>query len=338
MKRARILWVFLTLPIAPSLLAEPTAPDALLAVCVTIPPAWPPSEGQTLHSSHQWPNRETGDTLAPGDLVVLLEDNPAACPELRAGQAGTIVCRGGPARSGEFLVSWISYNDDVGGAGACGATEPAIFPPGSAVWIDPNEALLGRPFDQCGTLRKTPEGCILLEAETGHVYNLPPAGELCQTLDTTSEIQYGDRVRVRGLVSTTPPGPDAVRICPQQADGDIHHPIITLATTAEEADCCIATLGDRAIQLHRDPEVPNRLLGCTTVTLQLDFRGRLAVEVSPMIGTAGTWQGLAVPELVGPGVASVSILLQAEDIDLSGLPPGNEVPVAEISLVVLPTE
>jgi hypothetical protein len=242
----------------------------------------------------------------------LLKDNPAACPELRTGQAGTIVCRGDVSRPGEFLVSWISCKDDVGGAGAYGTTEPAIFPPGSAVWVDPNEVLLGHPFDQCGILRKTPEGCILLESEVGHVYRLLPAGELSQTLDTTSEIQYGDRVRVRGLINTTPPDLTDIRICPQ-ADGDIYHPIITLGTTAEEADCCIATLGDRAIQLHRDPETPNRLVGCTTVTLQLDFRGRLDIEVIPTTVAAGTWQGLAVPELVGPGVAGIR--------SLAGYPP-----------------
>jgi len=337
MKTAKILCVFLALPIARSLLAAPTAPDAQPAIHLTIPPTCPPSEGQTPYFSRPWPSEGTNDAFAPGDLVVLLKDNPPACPELRAGQVGTIVCRGDVIRPSEFLVSWTSHNDGVWVADACGAAEPAIFPPGSAVWIDPNEVPLGRPFDECGTLRKTLEGCILLEAETGRLYNLLPAGELSQTLDAASEIQYGDRVRVRGLINTTVPGSDEVHICPQ-ADGDVHHPFITLDTTAEEVDCCTATIGDRIIQLHRDPEVPNRLFGHVTVTLQLDFRGRLAVDVTPATMAGGTWQGVAVPEPVGPGTARVRILVQAEGVNLSELSSAGDIPVAEVALVVLPAE
>ncbi len=38
------------------------------------------------------------------------------------------------------------------------------------------------------------------------------------------------------------------------------------------------------------------------------------------------------------GAAAVRTLVQAEDTDPSELPPGNEVPAAEIPLVVLPAE
>jgi hypothetical protein len=288
------------------------------------------------HSSPPWSNEGTRDAFGLGDLVVLLKDNPPACPELRAGQAGRIVCCGDPGRPGEFLVSWISGNVDIG-TGARGATESVIFPSGSAVWMDPNEVPLGRPFDQCGTLRESPEGCTLLETETGRVYNLLSADELSQTLDAATEIQYGDRVRIRGLINKTGPGPDEVRICPQ-ADGDVYHPIITLGATAEEADCCTATIGDRIIQLHADREASNSLFGHTMVTLQLDFRGRLAVDVTPAITAGGTWQGFAVPKLAGPGTASVRILVQAEGVNLSELSSASDMPVAEVSLAVLPAE
>jgi len=288
------------------------------------------------HSSPPWSNEGTRDAFGLGDLVVLLKDNPPACPELRAGQAGRIVCCGDPGRPGEFLVSWISGNVDIG-TGARGDTESVIFPSGSAVWMDSNEVPLGRPFDQCGTLRESPEGCTLLETETGRVYNLLSADELSQTLDAATEIQYGDRVRVRGLINKTGPGPDEVRICPQ-ADGDVYHPVITWCEPGEDVGCCTATMGGHVIQLYKNPEASSQLLGCTDLTLQLDFRGKLAVEVAPTAWAAGTWQGFAVPELAGPGAASVRILVRADDIDLSGLPPANAAPAAEVSLVVMPAE
>jgi len=304
---------------------------------VTTSPAHPPSEGPALPFSRQWPAGETCDAFAPGNHIVLLEDNPPAYPQLRAGQAGIIICRGDPGRPGEVLVSWISRSDATSGAGASSAAEPSVFPSDSAVWIDTNEVLLGRPFDQCGTLRRSPEGCILLETRAGRVYDIVPATEVSRILDAANEIQDGDRVRVRGLISISPPGSDKVRVCPQD-DGDIYHPVITRWEPAGDAGCCTATMRGRIIQLYRDPEASNAFMGITTVTLQLDFRGRLAVEVTPMTGTAGTWQGFAVPELVGPGVASVGILLQAENPDLSEPPPDDGAQVAEVSLIVLPAD
>jgi len=327
--------VLLILPVVPSLLAAPTASDAQPDVRLTIPPACPPSEDLSPHFSRPSSCERTDDAFAPGDLVVLLKDNRPACPELKAGQAGTIICRRNGIHPGEFLVNWVSGNIDIG-AGACGTTEPVIFSPGSAVWIDPNEVPLGRPFDECGTLRNAPEGCVLLEAETGRVYNLLPADELSQTLEAASEIQCGNRVRVRGLINTTPPGFNEIRTRPQ-ADGDIHYPLITLDTATEEG-CCAATIGDRIIPLHKDREASNRLFGHTTVTLQLDFRGRLAVDVTPATLMGGTWQGCVMPELAGPGTASVRIFVQAEDIDAGDPPPDSGIPTAEVSLVVIPAE
>lgn len=53
---------------------------------------------------------------------------------------------------------------------------------------------------------------------------------------------------------------------------------------------------------------------------------------------SGTAIGFAVPELVGPGVASVGILVQAENPDLREPPPGDGAQVAEVSLIVLPAD
>lgn len=377
------------------------------------------------------------DGFAPGICVVLLEDNPLVAPGLRAGQAGTVICCDSADCSGSVLISWAFYTRGRDTASLCDDNMPVILPPGSAVWMDPDEVLLGLPFSECGVLRRGLEGCVLLEMEDGRVFNLVDAAAIDLALSTTDDIQYGDSVRVRGYINTTPPDPDIIRICPQRS-GDIYQAVITLCAPAGGAGCCSANFqpGDRVVLLVNNPRgldgqpvaglfagatgtvvccdsddpqlpvfvswdgfiggtnatsfcdppilpfpqnsglwmscnqiarldpgggpgsddglvvkiggsvirltrdtgapEPNTFSGCTNVTLQLNFRGRLSVQVTPTLAAGGTWEGFAVPEVIGPGTSVVKICVRGMNVDISRLPPGKDIQVAEVSLFVAP--
>lgn len=193
--------------------------------------------------------------FARGQRVVLLQDDPIN--DLRAGQAGTIVCCDGPDCAGRVLVSWdlrTGAKDDTTG---CVDLPVPLFPIGSTTWVDPHLLAIGRPFNQCGTIRRDLEGCVLFEADNGKSYTVISTSGLYGQLDTPGGFEFGQRVRLRGLLDTAIPKPDIITICPVR-DGDVYHPILSRCAPTP-AGCCGGQLfpGDRVTLLVDNPVGPN---------------------------------------------------------------------------------
>jgi hypothetical protein len=168
-----------------------------------------------------------------------------------------VICCDAEDCSGDILVSWDLWTGSKTDLGSCVNTTPAYYPLDSAVWMDPSLVLVGRQFNQCGTIRAGLEGCVHFEANDGSTYNLASDGGLYLALNTSGGIEFDSRVRVRWLLNTTIPGTDIIRICPQ-SNGDIYHPIISACADAEPG-CCHAEYqpGDRVVLLVDNPSGPN---------------------------------------------------------------------------------
>ena len=198
--------------------------------------------------------QQPGGSLAQGQRVVLLDDD--AINGLRAGQAGTVVCCDSADCSGRVLVSWDLWTDARDDAGDCVNQSALAFPAGSATWVDTRAMMLGRPFSQCGTIRRGLEGCIYFEADDGREYSVFGAGDLYVELDTPGGVEFDQRLRLQGLLDMKVPDPDMVRICPLR-DGDIYHPVLS-ACGAVEIGCCGGDLfpGDRVTLRVNNPREP----------------------------------------------------------------------------------
>lgn len=184
-----------------------------------------------------------GGVIGVGDCVVLLRDNPPSAPTLVAGRMGRVICFDG---FGNLLISWAFFAGGMSEATGCQNGDPVIFPPKSAVWVNPRETLLGLCFDECGVLSRTPQGCVVLEAEDGSVYNLMDAADIISAVGAPGGIEFNATVRVRGLINTTPPGN---RVCPQLS-GDIYQAVITFCVPAGgDKTCCDGRFrpGDRVV-------------------------------------------------------------------------------------------
>ncbi len=294
--------------------------------------------------------------IAPGERVVLLEDNPLGVPNLKAGHAGTVVCCDSKDCSGHILVSWDFWTDGKLDSLQCANAAETLYPVGSAIWIDPDEVRLGRHFNQCGTVQKGLEGCIQFEADDGKVYNVVGWSGLYTTLDGGGALQFGDRVRVRGLLNATPPGPDELRICPQ-LDGDLLHPTISLCPEPEPEpkpepepepepkpdpdpkpgpDSIVINISGNPLALQQVPGSPGSYGGCADLTVVLNFQAQLSVQITPAPGVGGTWTGTLDPDILGPGEVTTELCIEVVDLDISSLPPGNDVQVATVTLLAAP--
>lgn len=194
--------------------------------------------------------------LSPGDCVVLLEDGVPELPGLQAGRAGTVVCCDTEDCSGLILVSWFFYTQGIGDTLDCISGTPAAFPPNSAQWVDPATVTLGVCVNQCGTLRQGLEGCILFDADDGQTYNLFDGDWLAQAIGGMGMFDFGDRVRVVGLLNRRRPV-DMVFTCPEQ-DGDIYAPVIQPCAPVGSEGCCDGLQpGDRVLLTVDNPIGPS---------------------------------------------------------------------------------
>ncbi len=198
--------------------------------------------------------QQPGKDFAEGQRVVLLEDDPIN--GLRAGQSGTVVCCDRVDCSGNLLVSWDLWTQAKDDTTGCANPPFPTFPAGSATWVDPSMMVIGRPFDQCGTIREGLEGCVDFEADDGRTYTVVSGGDLYAELDTPGGIEFGQRLRLQGLLDTNIPHPNVIRIC-QVLDGDVYHPILS-ACGATEVGCCGGELfpGDRVTLQVDNPRDP----------------------------------------------------------------------------------
>ncbi|MBN1363054.1 MAG: hypothetical protein JW993_20815 [Sedimentisphaerales bacterium] len=371
-----------------------------------------------------------GREFEPGQRVVLLQDEPVS--GLRAGQSGTVVCCDRADCSGRILVSWDLWTSGKDDTIPCASLPVLAFPAGSAVWVDPTIVMtVGRPFNQCGTIRKGLEGCIFFEADDGKDYTVVSGGELYVELDTPGAIEFDQRLRLRGLLDTAIPPSDVIRICPVR-DGDIYHPILS-SCTPPQTGCCdgelfpgdrvtllvdepigpdglgalglmagtdgtviccagpyganwvfiswdgwtdginadaqcgmtvipyvrnsgwwvpcnrislgdggnggtgdgfVVRIGGNVLRLEHDQSAPNpaqTLVGCTTVTVESNFRALLSVEVTATSAADGTWTGTVTPEIIDPGTTVLEVCVRGENVDLIQVPPGANRQLASLS-------
>ena len=98
--------------------------------------------------------------------------------------------------------------------------------------------------------------------------------------------------------------------------------------------------GGSCIPLLPDPNAPASsytYIGYTDVTVNLNFKGKFTVTVTPTSAAGGTWTGWLVPDVVGPGPATMQLWVKGENLDLSAIPAGStDVQVAEVKLFVVP--
>jgi hypothetical protein len=365
-----------------------------------------------------------------GQRVVLLENDPVS--GLRAGQAGTIICCDTNDCTGNLLVSWDLWTQSKDDTTGCVDLPVPLFPAGSTTWVNPNLLMIGRPFDECGTIRKDPGGCIYFEADDGSSYTVYSTSDLYTQLDTPGGIDLDQRVQLEGLLDLAAPKAGMGRVCPVR-DGDIYHPILSSCVTTPQTGCCggkllpgdrvvllgdnplgpgtagtadlkagatgtvvccqgpyganwvfvswdnwteginadtlcsspvipyvknsgwwvpcdavapigtgggyIVQVGSSAIHLENDLTAPNpaqTLIGCTTVTLQSNFRAQLSVQVTATSAADGTWTGTITPDIVDPGTTSVQICVRGENVDLTAIPPGMNQQLASVTVFAVP--
>lgn len=98
-------------------------------------------------------------------------------------------------------------------------------------------------------------------------------------------------------------------------------------------------IGGSCMTLLPDPNAPPSsytYIGSTNVTITLNFKGKLSATATSTSAADGTWTAWIVPDIVGPGTATVQVWVQGANLDLSALPAGSTVQVAEVHLYVVP--
>jgi hypothetical protein len=281
-----------------------------------------------------------GAGFTVGEQVLLLDNDPPGGAGLKAGRSGTVLCADANDGFGDILVSWNLWSDGKGTPSGCFNKLDILYPAHSAIWIDPNRVRIGRHFKEYGTIQKGLEGCVNFEIADGRYYNVILSEGLYAALsDNAGSIHFGDRVLIQGWLNTTPPATGVIRICPQ-FDGDIFHPILSACpgNTGLPEPFTINLVGN-PLQLVPDPNSTGpgyAYDGCTRVTVELNFRAKLSVTVTPAAGVNGTWTGTVTPDVAGPGTATVQICVHVEHLDIGTLPAGNNVQVATITLSTTP--
>ncbi|MEN6425756.1 MAG: choice-of-anchor Q domain-containing protein [Phycisphaerales bacterium] len=98
-------------------------------------------------------------------------------------------------------------------------------------------------------------------------------------------------------------------------------------------------IGSSCMTLLPDPNAPASsysYIGNTSVTIQLNFKGQLSATATATSAAGGTWTAWVVPNIVGPGTVTVQVWVQVVGLDISVLPGGSTVQVAEVKLYVVP--
>jgi hypothetical protein len=104
-------------------------------------------------------------------------------------------------------------------------------------------------------------------------------------------------------------------------------------------DNLIIGFGNTGIRLFLDPQCPDTprtFSGCANVTVTTNFRARLSLNITPLAGINGTWQGTITPNVVSAGQNNVVVCITAEGVNLAGIPAGQNVKVADVSILGVP--
>jgi hypothetical protein len=192
-------------------------------------------------------------SFTAGQRVVLLQNDPPGATGLVMGHAGTVICCDNNDCSGSVLVSWDFWCSSKPPSVKCPNDPGTLYPANSAIWVDPNQVLLGVAFSQGGTIGKTAAGCVYLSGDDGKTYNVQATADEYLALDSAGNpVRFGDHVEVQGLLNTTPASGTTTRTCPQQ-DGDIYSPIIQPSATSSTEDTLPYSPGDRVVLLVSNP-------------------------------------------------------------------------------------
>ncbi len=100
------------------------------------------------------------------------------------------------------------------------------------------------------------------------------------------------------------------------------------------------SVGDSYVTLHPDPSAPsssNTFIATVDVDIELNFQGRLSVTATATSAAGGRWTASVVPEVIGPGPATVTLTVKGENLNLAALPGGSQnVQVAQVEFFVTP--
>jgi hypothetical protein len=179
---------------------------------------------------------------ATGDRVILLVDNPREATNLPAGTCGTVLCTDSADPELPVLVSWDMWYGGYSDRDMSCDTQPPRYPNNTAYWMACDQIAPGCTegyFDECGVVIREVDrgvGYLLFEADTGLRYHVGLYG-----------FQFGDRIRVRGLVSFC-------IIERYQVNGCIDHAIVSQCVEAQ-VGCCSPpySAGDRVRLLVSNP-------------------------------------------------------------------------------------
>jgi len=203
------------------IICHPVTVAVLLSVCLAAGGGPVALAGQGGLPNEGTPRVMYTTDFVPGTRVVLLDNEPAGGPGLKAGMSGIIICCDKSDCSSRILVSWNTWRGGRNEEASCASAVVGLYPEGSTIWVDPSKVRLGLPFEGIGVLLGGPEGCLYLSTYEGGLYRLVIGPEFRKQWWT---VLPGAFFRVRGLLNTSKPA--AGQAC-SQADGDVYHPILT---------------------------------------------------------------------------------------------------------------
>ena len=227
-------------------------------------------------------------SFVPGTRVVLLDNELAGTPELKAGMSGIIICCDRSDCSGRVLVSWDLWRGGRNEEAECAGAPIGLYPTGSTMWVDPSKVRLGLPFDAAGILKEASEGCLYLSTAEGGLFHLVVGPGVQKQWFV---IHPGSSFRVRGLLDTSRPATEPA--C-AQADGDVFHPIFAptdWGTGVDSWDRGPFHAGDRVVLIGESN--PNQATDLTRgATGTIICRNTLGVEHSILVSWDLWEQGL----------------------------------------------
>jgi hypothetical protein len=98
----------------------------------------------------------------------------------------------------------------------------------------------------------------------------------------------------------------------------------------------VICVGGNCIPLLPDPSAPSSsytYIGSTQIEMELNFRGQITAEVTPIPTIGGTWTAWLDPDVVGPGTATTTLWVRGENLNLAALPGGStSVQVATVTM------
>jgi hypothetical protein len=259
-------------------------------------------------------NSTVADNYAPiGQAIADFSWDPSAGTAVRV--ANSILYNGGnEIGTNDLSAVQVTYSDVQGGWTGTGniSGNPKFVSPGArsieGEWIDGDYRLMSTsPALNAGSNALLPADILDLDADGNILENLP------LDLDNEARIQ-GTRVDMGAYEGSS-------------------------GSSGGFTGSLTVCVGSACMTLLPDPNAPPSsytYIGYTTVSVTANFKGQLSVTVTPTSAAGGTWTGWVVPNIVPMGTTVVQIWVQGANLDLSALPAGSSVQVAEVKVYIVP--